>query len=125
MDIDYRSRGFRSRSRAAFWLIQQWKSGRTVISDQYYLVIYSAISIGKLDMSSTAITTVIKMIESVPQTVQDQIVEHLRVYIEDLQDEEQWNISFRKTQKQLIAAAQRAKQGIANCRAKPMDYDRL
>ena len=76
-------------------------------------------------MSSTAITTVIKMMESVPETVQDQIVEHLRVYIEDMQDDGQWDVLFRDTQQQLTAAAQRAKREIANGHAKPMDYDRL
>lgn len=76
-------------------------------------------------MSSTAITTVIKMMESVPQTVQDQIVEHLRIYIEDLQDEGQWDTLFRDTQQQLTTAAKRAKREIANGHAKPMDYGRL
>jgi len=76
-------------------------------------------------MSSTAIATVIKMIESVPETVQDQVVEHLREYLEDLQDELQWDTLFKKTQPQLIAAARRAKQEIAEGHAKPMDYDQL
>jgi len=76
-------------------------------------------------MSSTAIATVIKMMESLPETTQDQVVEHLREYIADLQDEIQWDISFKKTQSQLIAAAQRARQEIAEGYAKPLDYDRL
>ena len=76
-------------------------------------------------MSSTAIATVIKMMESLPETTQDQVVEHLREYIADLQDEIQWDISFKKTQSQLIAAAQRARQEIAEGHAKPLDYDRL
>jgi len=65
------------------------------------------------------------MIESVPETVQDQVVEHLREYLEDLQDELQWDTLFKKTQPQLIAAARRAKQEIAEGHAKPMDYDQL
>ena len=76
-------------------------------------------------MSSASIATVVKMMESLPETVQDQVVEHLREYIEDLRDELQWNISFKKTQQQLVAAAKRAKQEIADGRAKPMDYNRL
>ncbi len=76
-------------------------------------------------MSSTAIATVVKMMESLPETMQDQVVEHLREYIEDLQDELQWNISFKKTQPQLIAAAQRARQEIAEGHAKPLDYNQL
>jgi hypothetical protein len=76
-------------------------------------------------MSSTAIATVIKMMESLPEPVQDQVVEHLREYLEDLQDELQWDTLFKKTQPQLIAAARRAKKEIAEGHAKPMDYDQL
>ena len=53
-------------------------------------------------MSSTAIATVTKMLESLPEPAQDQVVEHLREYLEDLQDELQWDALFR-TQPQLIA----------------------
>jgi len=35
-------------------------------------------------MSSTAITTVIKMMESLPVEIQAQVVEHFREYISDL-----------------------------------------
>jgi len=76
-------------------------------------------------MSSTAIATVIKMMESLPETAQDQVVEHLREYLEDLRDELQWDTLFKKTQPQLIAAARRAKKEIAEGLAQPMDYDQL
>lgn len=76
-------------------------------------------------MSSAAITTVIKMMESLPEDVQNRVVEHLKEYLDDLQDELQWDESFKKTQQQLIAAAQRAKREITEGGAKPMDYDQL
>ena len=76
-------------------------------------------------MSSTAITTMTKMMESLPETIQLRVVEHLRDYIEDLQDEIKWNASFEETQPQLINAARRARQEIAEGRAKPMDYNQL
>lgn len=76
-------------------------------------------------MSSETISTVIKMIESLPETAQERVVEHLREYIEDLRDELQWDNLFKKTQPQLIAAAKRAKQEIATGNAKPLDYDQL
>jgi hypothetical protein len=76
-------------------------------------------------MSSTAITTVIKMMESLPIEVQDRIAEHLREYIDDLQDEITWNESFQKTQSKLIAAAKQAKQEIAEGQATAMNYDQL
>jgi hypothetical protein len=78
-----------------------------------------------LVMSPRAIATVIKMMEALPEAVQDQVVEHLREYVEDLQDELQWDISFQKTQQQLVAAAQKAKQEIAEGKAKPLDYNQL
>ncbi|MBE9250557.1 MAG: hypothetical protein HEQ29_15405 [Dolichospermum sp. LBC05a] len=76
-------------------------------------------------MSSPAITTVVKMMESLPQDLQDTIAEHLREYLADLQDELKWDNSFKKTQEKLIASAQRAKREIAEGLAKPMDYDKL
>jgi hypothetical protein len=76
-------------------------------------------------MSSTAIATVTKMIESLPEPAQDRVVEHLREYLEDLQDELEWDTLFKKTQPQLVAAARRAKQEIAQGLAKPMDLDKL
>lgn len=76
-------------------------------------------------MSSPAIDTVIKMMESLSEDKQNQLVEHLREYIQDLQDELKWQKSFDKSQDKLIAAAKLAKQQIAEGKAKSMDYDRL
>ncbi|MDZ8032290.1 MAG: hypothetical protein RMY64_19240 [Nostoc sp. DedQUE08] len=76
-------------------------------------------------MSSAAITTVIKMMESLPIEVQDRIAEHLREYIHDLQDEIRWNESFQRTQSKLITAAKQAKQEIAEGQATAMNYDQL
>ncbi len=61
-------------------------------------------------MSSTAIATVIKMMESLPKPVQDQVVEHFRDHLDDWQDEARWDEQFKKTQPQLVAAARRARQ---------------
>ena len=63
------------------------------------------------------------MLESLPETVQDQVVEHLRKYLADLQDELAWDDLFKRTQPQLVAAARRAKEEIAKGQAKPMDFD--
>jgi len=76
-------------------------------------------------MSSPAITTVIKMMEYLSEDVQNRVAEHLREYLEDLQDELKWDNSFKKTQRKLTASAQRAKREIAEGLAKPMDYDKL
>ena len=76
-------------------------------------------------MASNAITTMTRMMETLPEALQNQIVEHLREYIADLEDELRWQASFNRTQEQLMAAARRAKQEIAEGKSEPMDLDRL
>ena len=73
-------------------------------------------------MPSSAIATVEKMLESLPEDLQERVVEHLRETILDLQDELHWDRQFQQTQDQLRAAAQQAKMDIASGRAKPMDW---
>jgi hypothetical protein len=76
-------------------------------------------------MSSNAIATVIKMMESLPEDTQNRVAEHLREYILELEDEQKWDETFAKTQSQLSQAAKRARQQIAEGLAQPMDYDKL
>lgn len=76
-------------------------------------------------MSSAAIATVVKMMESLPEPAQQQVVDHLRQYFEEVQDDLRWDALFEKTQSQLVAAAKRARQQIAAGQAKPMDYNEL
>ena len=76
-------------------------------------------------MSTTAVATVTKMMESLPEPAQDQVVEHLRGYIAEMWDEAQWEAAFEERQDQLVAAAQRAKEEIAAGQAEPLDYERL
>jgi len=76
-------------------------------------------------MTSTAIATVIKMMEPLPEVTQNQVVEHLKNYIVEIQDEIQWDITFQQSQKQLVEAARRARREIAEGLAVPMDYSRL
>jgi len=75
--------------------------------------------------SSTAITTVITMMETLPEPLQIQVVEHLKEYLLDLQDEWQWDHSFQQTQSSLGEASRRAKQERATGLATPMDYEKL
>ncbi len=76
-------------------------------------------------MSSGSIETVTRMLESLPESEQDRVVEHLREYIETLADELRWNELFDKTQSQLAQGARRAREEIAGGQARPMDYDEL
>ena len=76
-------------------------------------------------MSSENITTVIKMMEALPEAAQGQLVEHLREYIENMRDELEWDSLVQKTQSQLIKAALQARQEIAAGKAQPMGYEQL
>lgn len=76
-------------------------------------------------MNDEATATMIKMLESVPDALQEQVVEHMRDYIDDISDEAKWKKSFSKTQDKLIAAAHRVRREIIDGKAVPMDYDKL
>lgn len=76
-------------------------------------------------MASTAIATVVKMLETLPEDAQDQVVEHLRGYLEEVKDNTRWDNTFKKTQSQLIAAVRRAKKEIAEGSAKPLNHSEL
>ena len=56
-------------------------------------------------MSSEAITTVVKMMEALADNVQSQVVEYIKNYISDLQDEFRWDENFKKTESNLIQKA--------------------
>ncbi|MGB3514051.1 MAG: hypothetical protein WBA93_33565 [Microcoleaceae cyanobacterium] len=76
-------------------------------------------------MSRENIATVVKILESLPDAQQEQIIEHLREYIADLEDELQWDKSFEKTQNKLVEVARLAQQQIAQGKGQVMDYDKL
>lgn len=76
-------------------------------------------------MSAAAIATIVKMVESLPDELQEKVVEHIRDYIADLEDEKHWDTLFQRTQSNLVAAARKAKQEIAAGQSVPMDYEQL
>ena len=76
-------------------------------------------------MSRENIATVVKILESLPDAHQERIIEHLKEYVADLEDELLWDQSFQKTQDKLVTAAKLAKQQIAQGQEKPMDYEHL
>ena len=63
--------------------------------------------------------------ETLPVSIQERVTDHLREYINDLQDEIKWDNSFVKTQSKLVAAAKLAKQEIAEGKAVALDYEQL
>ena len=56
-------------------------------------------------MVTPAVNTIIKMIEQLPESDQEKVVEHLREYLAALEDEEMWNRPFAKSQEELVYAA--------------------
>lgn len=53
------------------------------------------------------------MIESLPDDKQERIMEHLRKYIADLEDENRWDILFKDTQSELSSIAEGVRKEIA------------
>jgi tRNA uridine 5-carbamoylmethylation protein Kti12 len=72
-------------------------------------------------MSSAAITTLVKMVESLPEPMQEKAVEKMREYLEELESERRWD----ETQDRLVAAAKRAKEEIKAGKAKPLNLEDL
>lgn len=78
-----------------------------------------------VNMASTAIVTMTKMMETLSESAQEQALEYLRVYIAEMQSEQKWDRLFSQTQDKLIAAARQARKEIAEGKAIPMGFDRL
>ena len=76
-------------------------------------------------MASAPTMTIMKMLETLPEQLQDRVVEHVRDYIEDLRDEARWNESFSKTQDTLVGAARLAREEIAEGKASLLDVEEL
>jgi len=76
-------------------------------------------------MVSPALTTILKMIEDLPEERQNQLADHLREYLADLEDEELWDDTFTRTQDQLVRVTREASRQIAEGKSEPMDFDRL
>jgi len=76
-------------------------------------------------MPSTTITTIIKMIELLPENQQENIAEHLREYIADLEDEIRWDNKFRNTQSELLKIAKKVRKEISEGRTEGFDYEKL
>jgi hypothetical protein len=78
-----------------------------------------------MSISSPQISTLVKIMESLHASLQERVTDHLREYINDLQDEIQWDNSFAKSQSKLVAAARLAKQEIAEGKAVALDFNQL
>jgi hypothetical protein len=65
------------------------------------------------------------MIETMPEERQNQLADHLREYLADLEDEERWDQTFARTQDKLAYVTRAAARQIAEGKSEPMDFNRL
>ena len=79
---------------------------------------------GESTITSAPTMTIIKMLEALPEQLQDHVVEHVREYIKDLRDEFRWNESFFRTQETLVTTARLARREIAEDKASPLDIEK-
>jgi len=66
-----------------------------------------------------------KMMESLPELVQDRALEHMQQYVEEIRDEFKWEEAFRDSQSKLMAAAREAREEILQGKATPMKFEDL
>jgi len=76
-------------------------------------------------MSSNTIATAIQMLERLPDSMQEQAVQHLCEYVADLLDELEWQERYQSTEASLQDAARLARTQIAEGKATPLKYDEL
>lgn len=76
-------------------------------------------------MSTTIAVTVTRMLEGLPQTVQDRAIEHLREYLDEISDEIRWDESFAATSEKLSIAGRNAREQYKAGKTEPMDLERL
>lgn len=74
-------------------------------------------------MSSEVAITISKILETLPEHFTDQVVEHIREYIEEPKEEARWNNSFSKTQGKLAAAARQVRREIKEGKSTPFIRD--
>ena len=108
---------------------EQWSVvGSLPLVCSYSRICFSSflkLSLEESSMSSTTISTVTKMLESLPELAQARVVEQLHDYIENLRDELRWNQTFKKTSSKLVKAARQARQEATDGKAQAMDFEKL
>ena len=67
----------------------------------------------------------IKILNTLPEGLQDRVLEHMREYIEDIREEMQWHESFSNSQSKLVAVARQARREIDDGKSAPLDLEML
>lgn len=76
-------------------------------------------------MSTATIETITKMLERLPEPQQKKVADHLKDYLEVLDDEALWDESFERTEDKLAEFAESARKEIAAGKSLPMDFEKL
>ena len=76
-------------------------------------------------MSNNSVVTVTKMLEGLPQSVQDRAIEHLREYLDEITEEIRWDEGFASSSDKLSLAARRAREQFLTGKTEPLDLERL
>lgn len=76
-------------------------------------------------MTTIQSVTIEKMLESLPREAQDRVLDHMRDFVADLQDELKWNEAYARSENNLTAAARKAKKEIKEGKAKPFSSEML
>ncbi len=74
-------------------------------------------------MKTNSITTVVKIMEQLPEETQEKIENKIRKIASDLQDEIKWQKSYRN--ENLVKFAQKVKDDIKKNNIKKLDYSEL
>lgn len=72
-----------------------------------------------------ATATAIKMLESLPEEAQEDVVEKMREVVEAIRDENRWQQLFADYKTNLQKVVKQVKKQVASGNAKPMDFDKL
>ncbi len=76
-------------------------------------------------MAAETLTAIEKMLKPLPDYAQQQVVEHLREYIAEMQSEWRWERLYKDKKTALEEIARQAKKQIAKGKAHPMNLDEL
>ena len=74
---------------------------------------------------SNASETLLRMVESLPEPVQERILAEVQDFLEDMKDQGEWDARFSSTQSGRAEVARRVREEIAKGGSSPFDHERL
>ena len=74
---------------------------------------------------SNASETLLRIVESLPEPLQERILAEVQDFLEDMRDQGEWDAQFSRTQSGLASAARRVREEIAKGGSSSFDHERL